>query len=141
MILLEIVLPVNVLYVVFCTLRLIVFVVEINRVDALIVEPVSVENWLRFKLGTMIVDATKVHTVSVELMFALLPINVDTINVLFMNDVFKVIVDTVSVELIIAVLLNRVDTASVELIIALLVFIVDKTSVDANIDEPVMVEN
>ena len=50
-------------------------------------------------------------------------------------------VDTVSVELIIAVLLNRVDTASVELIIALLVFIVDKTSVDANIDEPVMVEN
>ena len=77
------------------------FIKGVLIVDALIVEPVSVENWLRFKLGTMIVDATKVHTVSVELMFALLPINVDTINVLFMNDVFKVIVDTKRVDAII----------------------------------------
>lgn len=67
MTLLETVLPTNVLYLSVCVVRDDTVILEINRVDAIMEEPVNVENWLRFRLGTIILDANKVETVRVLL--------------------------------------------------------------------------
>ena len=114
--------------------------VEIATVDAIIEEPVNVENLSRAKLDTLIFAAIIVDTVRVEVINPVFSVSVENATVDAKMDVPNN-VDVVNVELTNPVLAKRVDTVKVELKKPVLDVIVEIATVDAIIEEPVNVEN
>jgi hypothetical protein len=115
-------------------------IVEIAIVDAIIDEPVNVENLSRAKLDTLIFAAIMDDTVNVEVMNPILAFIVENATVDPTIDIPDN-VDTIKVELTIPVLAKRVDAVRVELKNPVFAAIVEIATVDAIIDEPVKVEN
>jgi hypothetical protein len=115
-------------------------IVEIATVDAIIDEPVNVENLSSAKLDTFIFAAIIDDTVNVDVINTVFVVSVENATVDAKIDV-PVSVDVVRVELKSPVFAKNVDAVRVELKNPVLLVRVEIATVDAIMDEPVNVEN